>query len=302
MTRIACVIQARMGSTRLPGKVLMDLAGRPVLRWVWDACYRSAGIDELVVATSTSPQDDAIYDYCGRAGMRCIRGDEEDVIARFMNVFEALEFPDAMVRITADEPFLDSSVLEAVIGAFRQQWEFVAAGELYVSNVHPRTYPDGLDVEAFSSGALLLANDLAKRSIDRECVTSWMVRNPDLVGRFNVYNHLEGMKNERWVLDAKEDYEFCQMMAEIIVAENVIPTQASMLDILDFFPGYRAINAHLGINERFLDALDEEPLAARRDLEGFLVAGSNSEIVDTIDKLIELRIEEYVRKRDGSFR
>jgi spore coat polysaccharide biosynthesis protein SpsF (cytidylyltransferase family) len=291
--KVIAVIQARMGSTRLPGKVLMDLGGRPVLGWVVEACEAAAGIDRVVVATSTNPKDDEVFKFCQEHGIYVVRGSEEDVISRFMDVMRAHD-GDAFVRITADEPFMDHTVLEQVVGVFRQQKVD------YCSNVHPRTYPDGLDVEVFSAKALILANQYATRTIDRECVTSWMVRHPEKITETNVYNHLEDMKGERWVLDTEDDYNFCCSVADLI-GYNA-PTQMRILEILATYPHIREINSCWGINERFFDALDQEPVDAKKELEGFLVAGSNKEIVDTIDNLIELRIEEHARNNSGAFR
>ena len=291
--KVVCVIQARMGSTRLPGKVMMDLDGLPVLNWVFGACSMAANVDQTVIATTTCQQDDVIALWCFDQGVPCYRGPEEDVLSRFMYVMRETD-GDAFVRITADEPLMDTSVVEKVVGVFLQQ------GYDYCSNVHPRTYPDGLDVEVFTAQALILANDQAKRPIDRECVTSWMVRHPEHISQGAVLNHLDGMKGERWVLDTKEDYDFCVEIAKRLDFRNV--TQASVLKILEENPFLRKINQKWGINERFFEALDQEPLDAKKELEGFLVAGSNREIVDTIDKLIELRIEEHARNNSGAFR
>lgn len=291
--KVVAVIQARMGSTRLPGKVLMPLGGRPVLGWVVEACEAAAGINQVVVATSTNPKDDEVFEFCREQGICVVRGSEDDVISRFMDVMQE-HGGDAFVRITADEPFMDHTVLEQVVGVFRQQ------NVDYCSNVHPRTYPDGLDIEVFSAGALGLANQYATRTIDRECVTSWMVRHPEKITQATVYNHLENMKGERWVLDTEDDYEFCCEVASRLGYGS--PTQMRILEILAESPQIRDINNQWGINERFFDALDQEPMDAKKELEGFLVAGSNKEIVDTIDKLIELRIEEHARNNSGAFR
>ncbi len=145
---IAAVIQVRMGSTRLSGKVLAPLAGRSVLGWVARALLACREIDEIVVATTVEPSDDPIEAYAAGVGMRCVRGPDEDVLARYLLALEAAP-ADAVVRITADCPLLDPALVDLVAAAWRHDptWDYVA------TTLH-RTLPRGLDVELVSAAAL----------------------------------------------------------------------------------------------------------------------------------------------------
>lgn len=146
--RIVAVIQARMGSTRLAGKVLAPLAGRPVLGWVTRALQSCGQIDEVVVATTTEASDDPIERYAAEGRVRCLRGPEDDVLARYLLALDAAP-ADAVVRITADCPLIDPALVDLVAAAWRHDptWDYVA------TTLH-RSLPRGLDVELVSSVAL----------------------------------------------------------------------------------------------------------------------------------------------------
>ena len=168
---VLAVIIARMGSTRLPGKVLMKLGGLPTLLWVIAAAQRAYGIDEVIVATTTEPADDAIAERCAYEEVLCYRGAEHDVLARVAAAARTIAGTTVVVRLTADCPFVDPDVIGAVVRLRKM------TGAAYASNVSPRTWPDGLDVEAFTTKALFAAEAEATRPIDRECVTTWIQRN-----------------------------------------------------------------------------------------------------------------------------
>src|SRR5215472_17382758 len=148
--KTVAVLQARMGSTRLPGKVMMDLGGFPVLHWGLWALKLAPGIDEVVLATSVSPADDVIAKWA-EDRWPLVRGDEIDVIARFMKVVEATN-PDILLRATGDCPFLDPQVIGEVV-ELRKRGNFA-----YCTNTNPPTYPDGLDIECFTREALEIAH------------------------------------------------------------------------------------------------------------------------------------------------
>ena len=146
--RVVAVIQARMGSTRLPGKVLLELDGVPVLEWVVAAARAAQGIDEVVVATSTQPADDPLAEFGSSGGVRVVRGSEEDVLGRFLLAAEATD-ADAVVRLTADCPLLDPDVISQAVAVWRLDPELD-----YVSTVQHRSLPRGLDVEVAAVSAL----------------------------------------------------------------------------------------------------------------------------------------------------
>jgi glutamate-1-semialdehyde 2,1-aminomutase len=242
-----------MGSTRLPGKVMKLLDGHSVLAWCVRACWNATGVVDVWVATSTLPADDVIADaYHGKVW----RGSETDVLSRFVGCAKA-SGADVILRITGDEPFVDPQVIGAVTRLMK------TSGAAYVTNVSPRTYPDGLDVQAFTKEALLAADAEATRPIDRDCVTTWIERNRDRFPSETLINPIPGMAGERWVLDTEKDLAFCEAVADAWGSWNDPPSMLDILDILDRYPEIRAINAGGIANERFYDALAEEPIHER---------------------------------------
>lgn len=169
--RINAVIQARAGSTRLPGKVFADLGGRPVLEWVVRAARAATQIDQVIVATSTSAGDDAVADLAGSLGVPVVRGSEDDVLSRFVATLDAHP-ADAVVRLTADCPLLDPTLIDAVAGAWA-----AAPHHDYVSTVLVRSLPRGLDVELVTAQALRAVDRMATGH-DRVHVTSGVYADP----------------------------------------------------------------------------------------------------------------------------
>lgn len=169
---VAAVIQARMGSSRLPGKVLRPVGGRPALGWVVRAAEASKSVDEVVVATSTAPEDDEVVKVCAELGVAVVRGPEDDVLSRFLVALDAHP-ADAVVRLTSDCPLLDPAVIAQTVGAFR-----AASGHMdYLSTTLVRSLPRGLDVEVASSAALRKVDKHAQ-GYDRVHVTSALYNNP----------------------------------------------------------------------------------------------------------------------------
>ena len=170
---ILAILQARMSSTRLPGKVLRPLAGRPMMVRQLDRLKRSQRIDRLVVATSTEPIDDAIADFCTREAILCHRGPLTDVLARFAGAAEAFGPADHIVRLTADCPLTDWEIIDACINLHLE------TGSDYTSNGVERTFPDGLDVEVMTAAAALKRTQAqAAAGPEREHVTMYIYRNP----------------------------------------------------------------------------------------------------------------------------
>jgi spore coat polysaccharide biosynthesis protein SpsF len=167
------VVQARMTSTRLPGKVLADLEGEPALHILLKRLRRARELQGVVVATSTDPTDDPVAAAARQVGVTAFRGPLEDVLARYALVARALE-PAAVVRITADCPLIDPDVVDRVVGRWRH------GDESYVANViPPRSFPVGMDTEVIDTPALLAADEEADRSYDREHVTPFVRDRPD---------------------------------------------------------------------------------------------------------------------------
>jgi len=202
--RVVAVIQARMGSSRLRGKVLMDLGGRPLLSAMLARVRRARRLDSIVVATTESPVDDPVCALCERLGIATFRGSENDVLARMFGA--AREFgAGTVVRLTADCPMIDPCLIdEAVAMMASGRWD-------YVSNAMRRTYPDGLDVEVMSEAALAEANRCASHAYLREHVTPYINRNrPDLgCGEFRIGDLIFGADfgHLRWTVDTATDLD-----------------------------------------------------------------------------------------------
>lgn len=193
------VVQARMGSTRLPGKVLKDLGGESVLARVVQRLRQSSLITEVVVATSDSAADIAVVREAERLNVRCFRGSESDVLDRFYQAAHAFH-ADVVVRITSDCPLIDAEVADKTIQAFMKELPD------YASNALERTYPRGLDTEVVSADALAQAWRKAKQSYEREHVTPFFYEHPDLFRIVSVTNDVD-CSSHRWTLDTAGDLE-----------------------------------------------------------------------------------------------
>jgi len=252
--KTVCICQARMGSTRLPGKVLLPL-GNPAATGLcsigmvtWAA--GRAQVDQVVVATSTLAQDDKIADWCKLEGHECFRGSETDVLDRFHGAAQKYD-ADVIVRLTGDCPLLDPRVIEEVIQLRKMR------NVEYATNTDPPTYPDGLDCEVFTRAALESSHREATRGTDRDTVTRFMVRNRHRFSAANLVCPLPNLVRERWVLDSPEDYEFVKEILKRVSDEDP-PSYLDIIRVLNKEPWLRDINKHLTRNERFYDALTAE--------------------------------------------
>lgn len=236
--KTVAIIQARMGSTRLPGKVMLDLAGQPMLARDVNRVRRARTVNEVVVATTMKPDDDTIADLCAARDWPCFRGDEQDVLDRYYRA-AAERKAEAIVRITSDCPLIDPAVIDLVVDEFtRHQPEAD-----YVSNVIPhRTFPRGLDTEVFSFAALERAWREDRDPAWREHVTPYIYRNPDLfriacVTDDGDYSHL------RWTVDTPEDFEFVQRIYDHFGSDEF--SWRDVLTLLVSRPDLIDINQHI---------------------------------------------------------
>jgi len=202
--RIVAIIQARMASSRLPGKVLMDIHGWPMLVWVVVRAKQAQTIDEVVVATSTDSADDPIASACQRWEIPVFRGAHFDVLDRYFQAAKTFS-ADVIVRLTADCPLIDPGVIDATVRAFLNKGVDFAANRL--PPPWKRTYPIGLDVEVCTFAALEKAWQEAKETFEREHVMPYLY---DEEGRFNFFivNHKPDYGSHRWTVDTKEDLDF----------------------------------------------------------------------------------------------
>ena len=197
--RIVAIIQARMGSTRLPGKVLMDLAGETVLARVVNRLRRCSGIDEILVATTDMPADDAIVAECRKIKAQVARGDQNDVLDRYYRAAQ-LTKAEIIVRITSDCPLIDPVITGKTIAAFLE------SRPDYASNALERTYPRGLDTEVFSFDVLARAWSEARKSYEREHVTPYIYERPEIFKILSVKGD-DDLSTHRWTVDTPEDLE-----------------------------------------------------------------------------------------------
>jgi spore coat polysaccharide biosynthesis protein SpsF len=199
---VGAIVQARMGSTRLPGKTLIDIGGKPLLGHVLERVAVSRHIQKIVVATTSDPADDVLADYLVRQNVRVYRGSAEDVLDRYYQAAR-LHGISVVVRVTADDPFKEPCVIDRVVEAFH-----TAAGTLdYASNTLKPSYPEGLDVEVFSFSALERALNEAELPFEREHVTPYIWMHPERFRLQNIEYH-EDLSALRWTLDTPDDLEF----------------------------------------------------------------------------------------------
>ena len=236
--KVVAIIQARMGSTRLPGKVLMDLAGEPMLARVVSRCRRVALLTDVVVAATTQPADDAIARLCAERGWPCFRGSEDDVLDRYYRA--ALEHKaDVVVRITSDCPLIDPAVVDLVVREFIRRQPEVA----YASNVVPsRTFPRGLDTEVMQFAALERAWKEDNNPAWREHVTPYL---SEVEGRFPVHcvTNEGDYSSQRWTVDTPEDFEFVRLIYQHFSHDRF--SWREVLTLLERHPEWLEINRHI---------------------------------------------------------
>lgn len=238
---ITAIIQARMGSTRLPGKILLPLKGEPVLFHVVERAKRVRGIDAVVVATTISPADDAIETFCKERGYSFFRGSETDVLDRYYHAARAFK-SETIIRITSDCPLIDPPTIEQCIQNFQ------ACGCDYLSSFVPeeRTYPRGLDTEIFSFAALEKAWKEATEGYEREHVTPYIWENKK--GEFSIGPMLKASPayartQYRLTLDYKEDYELLTRVYDQFYAPGEIIDVKKLIRYFDDHPELPKINA-----------------------------------------------------------
>lgn len=197
--KVVAIVQARMGSTRLPGKVLMDLGGETALGRVVRRLRRATLVDKIVVATSNSAADDAIIRECERSDVVSFRGSENDVLDRFYHASRACA-AEAVVRITSDCPLIDPELVDETIRVFQDR-----DGD-YASNIFPRSYPRGLDAEVFSTTALGVAWREAHEPYQREHVTPYFYVHPQRFRLISLRGQID-YSHYRWTLDTAEDLD-----------------------------------------------------------------------------------------------
>lgn len=247
---VLAIIQARFNSSRLPGKVLLDLEGRTVLERVVERVAHARRVDEVVVATSTAEHDGRIAELCGERGIKVFRGALDDVLDRFYQCARPLR-PDAVVRITADCPLIDPAVIDMVVEAHTKD------GADYTANILEETFPDGEDVEVFSFAALERAWKEAVLVSEREHVTPYIRKNPALFKQRNV-GCSRDLSAERWTLDNEEDFALIKAVYAALHPKSPFFGLEEIEGFLRSHPEVEKLNAHIKRNEGYAASLKKD--------------------------------------------
>ncbi len=244
------ILQARIGSTRLPGKVLLDLEARPMLWHVVERIRRARNVQQVVVATTTSKSDDVLEQFCRAHDIAFFRGSEPDVLDRYYQTAKAFA-ADTVVRITSDCPLIDPEVIDRVTGIFQQ------GGFDYVSNTIETTYPDGLDTEVFSFAALERAWREATQISEREHVTPYLRSS----GQFRVRNveidHGASLAELRWTVDEAHDLEFVRAIYKHLKSRPAFGMR-DVLKLLEEKPELQKLQGTAIMNEGYYKTLYEQ--------------------------------------------
>lgn len=237
------IIQARIGSTRLPGKVLELVEGRTVLGHTVARARAVPGVDDVVVATSDLDRDDAIIREADRLGVRWWRGSEADVLSRYLGAARDSR-ADVIVRLTSDCPLLDPQISGLVVSAVLSRIEAGAPVD-YASNSIDRRYPRGLDTEAFTTLALERASGLAAETREREHVTVYLYEHPTLFQLVSVPGETD-CSHHRWTVDTPEDLQLVRAIyAHLAPAHGLDFGMRPVLDLLAREPWIADINRHV---------------------------------------------------------
>lgn len=242
------IVQARMGSSRLPGKVLMPLAKQPALWHVIERLRHAKQIDSVLVATTESAKDDAIEAFCNGYQVDCFRGSELDVLDRYYQAAKSVA-ARTIVRITADCPVLDPQLVDKVVCGFR------AGG--YALYGLDGEFPDGLDCVAFSFTALEIAWREAKLPSEREHVCPYIINHPERF-RTGGYKPFSGLAQHRWTLDEPEDYRFLQEIYQRLYKPGKPFGYEQILSLLEREPELMRINSGIVRNAGYLKSLQED--------------------------------------------
>lgn len=248
---ITAIIQARMGSSRLPNKVLADIGGRPMLQRIIERIEACPEINTVVVAMTTASSDDVLERWiCANSKCAVYRGSENDVLDRFYQCAKQFS-ASIIVRVTADDPMKDPDIISEAL-----KWLETDPTLDYCSNTLHPTYPEGLDIEVFRFEALERAHSDAVLPSDREHVTPYIWRNPSLFRLKNIESSRD-LSSWRWTVDKPEDLEFVRAVFAHF-PENPLVSYVEVIALLDAHPELHAINQGTVRNEGYLKSIQME--------------------------------------------
>lgn len=237
--RIIDIVEARMLSTRLPGKVMKTILGRPTLELMIERLRRVSHLDDIVVATTVDPSCDPIVELCHKLGVGCFRGSEEDVLDRVMRAAQEAK-ADIIVETTGDCPLIDPETTDSVIRTFLDN------DVDYCSNNLEHTYPLGMEVKVFPLAVLEEVDRLTDSPADREHVSLYIYEHPEKYRCLNFAGDLPPEDAElRLVLDNPEDFELISKVFEALYPNNPAFSLRDMLDLFNQHSQWRDINRHI---------------------------------------------------------
>jgi len=225
---ILAIIQARVGSSRLPGKVMMQIVDKPVIEHVYLRTLRSQLIDDVIIATSTNVENQRLINHLDSLKIKHFRGYEDDVLGRFIQVIDKynLQIDDSIVRITADCPLIDANIIDQVIKLH------IENRNDYTSNTLIRSYPDGLDCEVVKVKLLKDIVGYPLNKSHKEHVTSYIVENKHMFKTQNLLNILDH-SNLRWTLDTIEDFRYIEKVFKKLYPQNNKFGYLEIMEIID---------------------------------------------------------------------
>lgn len=241
-----------MGSTRLPGKVLMDIEGKPLLQHVVDRVRRSRYISEIILATTTNGGDIQIIEFAKRQSLKYFAGNEDDVLDRFYQCAKKFS-SDIIVRITPDDPFKDPEIVDTAIEIFIKNCDTLD----YVTNTLPPSYPIGIDIEVFSFQSLEKAWKEAKKPSEREHVTPYIWNHPELF-RIRNFSYSDDISHLRWTLDTEADLLFAREIYKRLYREKPDFLMNDILDVLKREPDLIKINQCDEKYQGYLKSLEKD--------------------------------------------
>lgn len=246
--KIHLIVQARMTSSRLPGKVLLPILGKPVIVHIWEILKRVSIANRVIIATTNSPADDALVKCAENVGIDIFRGDENDVLARYYHC-AMWSGADLVVRVTADDPMKDPSLIERAIDIMLETPSLD-----YVSNTICPTFPAGQEVEVFRFEALKKAYKEAKLLSEREHVTPYIWKNPDIF-KIKNFEHTENISDWRWTLDKKEDLQLINLLYRRFYKDGKLASYIEIIEYLKKHPELIIINIETDRNEGYIKSV-----------------------------------------------
>jgi len=253
---IVAIVQARMGSTRLPGKVMMEISGKPMLWHVVDRARQAKRINQVVVATTTNPEDEKIIKLALEMGVKGYAGSQDDVLDRYYQTAK-INRADIIVRVTGDCPLIDPKIIDKTIDFFLENnFDYVSTAHISKGELKS-TYPDGLDTEVFSFKALEKAWKEAKLFSEREHVTPYIWKNPTIFKCKSLQNKKD-LSHMRWTVDTADDLKFTREVYKRLYKKGEIFLLKDVLDLLEKYPELMFINKGIIKDEGYYKSLKEE--------------------------------------------